>query len=180
MAQTLICNSQPGQAQYPSKILQDSQFSSGFDQATSMFRGIVMKTFTPFSFALRFFGAALVVLLTFNPSGYSYFDWVRAAIQGSGFGPQHAFAGVVLLIGWTILIRSTYRSLGAFGLLLASAFIGTLVWLLDAYHLIDADTTTAIGWIALVSLAALLAVGMSWSHIRRRLSGQVDVDDISE
>ena len=145
-----------------------------------MFKGIAMKTFSPLSFALRFFGAALVVLLTFNPSGYSYFHWVGAAIHGSGFGPQHAFAGVVLLIGWSILIRSTYRSLGPFGLLLASAFIGTLVWLLDAYHLIKADTTNAIGWIALLSLAALLAVGMSWSHIRRRLSGQVDVDEIGE
>jgi hypothetical protein len=27
-----------------------------------------------------------------------------------------------------------------------------------------------------ISLAVLLAIGMSWSHIRRRLSGQVDVD----
>jgi Family of unknown function (DUF6524) len=139
-----------------------------------------MKTFTPLSFALRFLGAALVVLLTFNPSGYSYFHWVETAIQGSGFGPEHAFAGVVLLIGWSILLRSTYRSLGVFGLLLASAFIGTLVWLLDAYHLIQADTTNAIAWTALLSLAALLAVGMSWSHIRRRLSGQLDVGDIGE
>lgn len=145
-----------------------------------MFTGIVMKTFTPLSFALRFLGAALVVLLTFNPSGYSYVHWVGDAIQGPGFGPQQAFAGVVLLIGWSILIRSTYRSLGAVGLLLASAFIGTLVWLLNAYHLIKADTTNAIAWIALLSLAALLAVGMSWSHIRRRLSGQLDVDDIGE
>ena len=148
--------------------------------AASLLREIAMKTFSLLSFALRFLGAALVVLLTFNPSGYSYFHWVGDAFHGSGFGPQHAFAGVVLLIGWSILIRSTYRSLGAFGLLLASAFIGTLVWLLDAYHLINADSTSAVAWTALLSLAALLAVGMSWSHIRRRLSGQLDVDDIAE
>jgi hypothetical protein len=139
-----------------------------------------MKTFNSFNFVVRFIGTALVVLLTFNPSGYSYFHWVGASLRGAGFGPHQAFAGVALLIGWTILIRSTYRSLGALGLLLASAFIGTLVWLLDAYHLIKADTAAAVGWIALISLAALLAVGMSWSHIRRRLSGQYDVDDIDQ
>jgi len=26
----------------------------------------------------------------------------------------------------------------------------------------------------------ILAVGMSWSHIRRRLSGQADMDDVDE
>jgi uncharacterized membrane protein len=139
-----------------------------------------MTKFTPLSFLLRFLGATSVVLLTFNPSGYSYYHWVAESIQDSGFAAQHAFAGIVLLTGWTILVRSSYRSLGPLGTLLASAFIGTLVWLLDDYQLIKTDTATAIGWIALVSLAALLAVGMSWSHIRRRLSGQLDVDDIDE
>jgi hypothetical protein len=29
-------------------------------------------------------------------------------------------------------------------------------------------------------LAAIMATGMSWSHIRRRMSGQLDVDDVDE
>lgn len=139
-----------------------------------------MKSFTLLSFASRFVGAVLVVLLTFNPGGYSYYHWVSDAISSSGFGSEHAFTAVVLLIGWFILIRSSYRSLGPIGLFLASAFIGTFVWLLDDYKLISANTSSAIGWIALISLSALLAIGMSWSHIRRRLSGQVDMDDVSE
>ncbi|MGY6275950.1 DUF6524 family protein [Methylomonas sp. MgM2] len=137
-----------------------------------------MKSFTFFSFASRFVGSVLIVLLTFNPSGHSYYHWVSDAIGNSGFGPEHAFSGVVLLIGWFILIRSSYRSLGPIGLFLASAFIGTLVWLLDDYKLISADTNSAIGWTALISLSALLAIGMSWSHVRRRLSGQVDMDEV--
>jgi Family of unknown function (DUF6524) len=31
--------------------------------------------------------------------------------------------------------------------------------------------------VVLVILSLILAVGMSWSHIRRRMSGQVDVDE---
>lgn len=139
-----------------------------------------MKSFTLLSFALRFVGAVLIVLLTFNPGGYSYYHWVSDAISRSEFGSEHAFTAVVLLIGWFILIRSSFRSLGPIGLFLASAFIGTFVWLLDDYKLISANTNSAIGWIALISLSALLAIGMSWSHIRRRLSGQVDIDDVSE
>jgi hypothetical protein len=29
-------------------------------------------------------------------------------------------------------------------------------------------------------LAAILAVGMSWSHLRRKWSGQQDVDDVGD
>lgn len=141
-----------------------------------------MKNFNLISFFLRFIGAAIVVLLTFNPSGYSYYHWLSDALNGNGteFGAEHAFSGVLLVIGWTILIRSSLRSLGAIGLVLASAFIGTFVWLLTSYDLFEADSTLSIIWIALICLSALLAIGMSWSHIRRRLSGQVDVDDGNE
>lgn len=141
-----------------------------------------MKNFNFISFLLRFLGSAIVVLLTYNPSGYSYYHWVIEAteVTGPGFGAEHAFSGVLLLIGWTILLRSTLRSLGAIGLLLASAFIGTFFWLLTSYNLFDADSISSITWITLISLSALLAIGMSWSHIRRRLSGQVDIDDIGD
>lgn len=141
-----------------------------------------MNKFTLLNFAPRFLGAAVIVFSTFNPSGYSYFHWASESFQSGGpeFGAEQTFVGVVLLIGWTILIRSTLLSLGALGLILASAFIGTFVWLMTSYGLLTADTSTSISWVALVCLSALLAVGMSWSHIRRRLSGQVDVDDITE
>jgi hypothetical protein len=29
-------------------------------------------------------------------------------------------------------------------------------------------------------LCLILAIGMSWSHVRRRLSGQVDADDVDD
>jgi len=141
-----------------------------------------MNKFNFVSFVLRFLGAAAIVLLTYNPSSYSYFHWVQESLgsEGVGIGAEQAFSGVVILIGWTILLRSTLKALGILGLFLASAFIGTLVWLMTSYGLFEVDTSTAVTWTALISLAALLAIGMSWSHIRRRLSGQVDVDDVHD
>ena len=141
-----------------------------------------MNKFNFVSFILRLMAAAAIVLLTYNPSGYSYFHWIQNSLgsEGTGFGAEHAFSGVVILIGWTVLLISTLKALGALGLILAAAFIGTFVWLMTSYGIFEVETSTAVTWTALVSLSALLAIGMSWSHIRRRLSGQVDVDDVND
>jgi hypothetical protein len=33
-------------------------------------------------------------------------------------------------------------------------------------------------WVLMTLFAAILTAGMSWSHLRRRWSGQVDIDDV--
>jgi hypothetical protein len=89
-----------------------------------------------------------------------------------------ALAGVLLLIGWTIYLRATARSLGIFGLLLAGALLGTIIWLAIDWGLLHVDSVTAMTYIILVILCGVLAIGISWSHIRRRMTGQVDVDEV--
>ena len=134
--------------------------------------------FTPLSFALRWLFATCLVLLTYNPSTYSYFHWVRSSASASELGPEHALVGVILFIGWAMFVRATFRSLGLIGLLIGAAFFATLIWLLDDVGILHADSVSAVTWISLICLSGLLAIGMSWSHIRRRLSGQYDVDDV--
>jgi hypothetical protein len=77
--------------------------------------------FTWSSFFLRFVFALLLVFVTYNPSGYSFFHWAQDALLGDSFSltPPFAMTAVVLLIGWTIYIRATLRSLGGLGLGLA-------------------------------------------------------------
>jgi hypothetical protein len=89
-------------------------------------------------------------------------------------------SAVVLLIGWSIYLRATFRSLGIFGLTLAFAFFGIIVWWLIDSGLLGLENTDIATYIALFSLSAVLATGMSWPHIRRRLSGQADMADIDE
>jgi hypothetical protein len=118
------------------------------------------------------------VLLTYNPSQYSYFHWLKAAISSGTFGPEHAVAGILLIGGWGFFLHATLQSLGTFGLVIwISLFAAIVWWLVDAGILLT-DSVTTFTWIVLVSLSLLLAVGMSWSHIRRRLTGQVDVDEV--
>lgn len=126
-------------------------------------------------FLIRLGMSMTLVLATFNPSGYSYFHWLKASLPGS-ISALQAFSGVIVLIGWVMFIRAGRRSLGFIGFVLAGAFFATLFWLLMDWGLLSAENIAAATWLVEILLAGVLAIGMSWSHIRRRLSGQVDVD----
>jgi hypothetical protein len=84
----------------------------------------------------------------------------------------------VLLIGWVVYLRATFRSLGPIGVTLAVAFFGTLLWLVVDWGLIPAGSVRTVTYLILIAASAVLATGMTWSHIRRRISGQMDVDEI--
>ena len=134
------------------------------------------KGLTWAGFLLRLLAAIVLVFSTYNPSGKSYYHWVSEDLQN--FTPLMALAGILVIIGWTIFLRATGRSLGAFGLILAAAFFGTILWLLIDWEVVPADSVEAISYIVLAILSGILAIGLSWSHIRRRMTGQVDVDEI--
>jgi hypothetical protein len=134
------------------------------------------KAFSFEGFFIRLFFALILVFLTFNPSGYSFYHWAVTTLE-VGFEPLMAFSGIVLLIGWIIYIRATITSLGPIGLILAFAFFGTLLWMVIDWGIVPADSIQTITYIVLVLLSMVLAIGMSWSHIRRRMSGQVDVNE---
>ena len=137
-----------------------------------------MKPLTFEGFLLRFLFALLLVLLTYNPSGYSYAHWLKESF--SNFTPLLAIAGISLIIGWVIYIRATLRSLGLIGLILAGLFFATIIWLFIDWGWLSLDNVNAVSWVILILLSAVLAVGISWSHIRRKISGQVDADDVDE
>lgn len=140
-------------------------------------RGKSSGEFTALGFLWRVLFSLVLVLATYNPTGFSYYNWASEAISASGFGAVHFFVGVVLLVGWVILWVATWRALETLGVILAAIVIGAFVWLLIDLGLLDTGSSAAIRWIALVSLALLLGIGLSWSHIWRRLTGQLEVDE---
>ena len=126
-------------------------------------------------FALRFAFALLLVLLTFNPTGHSYYHWLAAGFPA--IDALKALAGIALLIGWVVYLGATLRSLGATGVLLALAFFAALVWVAVQFGWLEARARAFV-WVGLVVAAAILAMGVSWSHFRRRFTGQADVDEV--
>ena len=126
-------------------------------------------------FLLRFLAAAVLLFATYNPEGWSYFHWM--AQDGWTMTPLKAFAGVCLLVGWVFLLRATLQSLGALGTILAAAFFGTLIWLIVSWAHLEPKTSKGLTYLILLGLAAVLSTGSAWSIWRRRMTGQVDVDE---
>lgn len=128
------------------------------------------------SFIVRFIFALIVVFASYNPEGVSYYHWISEALPE--FSVIKAFIGVILLIGWIILIRATLGSLGLIGILLAGAFFGLAIWLIIDVLGLSTDNIRVISYIVEIMLASVLSIGVSWSHVRRRISGQVDTDEL--
>ena len=127
------------------------------------------------SFLGRWIFALALVMGTYNPTQWCYYNWATA--ESTTFGPIVAIVGIALLICWIIFIRATFMSMGWLGIMLGAALFGCVVWLFVDQGWISLDSEGTITWVVLLILSLLLAVGMSWSHIRRRLSGQFDVDE---
>ena len=122
---------------------------------------------------LRIVFAVALVLLTFNPSGHSFYHWLTG--PPPGITALKAFAGVLLVIGWVMCLRTAFIALGMIGIVLGAALLGTFVWLMADIGWIDVHGVSTMTWIVLVIVGILLGVGLSWSLIRARATGQVEV-----
>ena len=136
------------------------------------------RGFDTSSFLIRWIVALVLVLGTFNPTQYSYYGWVSGSSDEAL--PFKALAGIILLIIYVIYLRATWRSIGPIGLTLATALFAAIVWVLLDTGILNLSEPKAITWALLVVFATILAIGLSWSHVRRRVSGQADMDDIDD
>jgi hypothetical protein len=122
--------------------------------------------------------AFILVFSTYNPEGFSYVHWViQKFTLEDGWLAVKILVGIVLIIGWAIFIRATARSLGLIGFVLSLAFFSAFILVLYQWDLLTVSGKV-IAYAILFVIAGILTVGISWSHIRRRLTGQVDVDEI--
>lgn len=129
-------------------------------------------------FISRWLFAFVLLTATYNPTEYNYARWVND--HGSQNLSIAVLAGLVLLVGYIIYLRATLRSIGALGMTLVLGLVAAILWVMQDFGLISLQDPTVNTWIALVALATVLGIGLSWSHVRRRLSGQADMDDVDE
>jgi hypothetical protein len=128
--------------------------------------------------------ALLLVVATFNPSGTSFYHWAIAPLFARpvppGFPhPGMVVLGILLVIGWIFAVQATRRSIGPLGAVLTVALCAALVWLLARWSVVSVSSSSAVIWIALIVTGLLLGVGMTWSHISRGVTGQVDTDEVN-
>ena len=129
-------------------------------------------------FIIRWLCAFALLAATFNPTQYNYVTWLRD--YGSMNLSIAVLLGILLAIGYIIYLRATLRSIGPFGMFLVAALVAAALWVMFDFGLIQLDNPSFNTWLALGALSFVLGIGLSWSHVRRAISGQSDVDDIDE
>ncbi|PJK31443.1 hypothetical protein CVT23_01865 [Minwuia thermotolerans] len=129
-------------------------------------------------FFKRWLIALVLVLVTYNPTAFNYLSWTFDELQVDL--PYKLLVGLILVVGYVIFLRATFRSIGIFGIVLIAAIFGVIIWILVDQQMLDPTNRDALIWIILVVVATIMGVGVSWSHVRRRISGQADVDDVEE
>ena len=137
-----------------------------------------MEEFDFLGFLWRMLFALALVLLTFNPTGHSYYHWLADGFPS--VSPAEAIAGILLLLGWIFFVRTTLSAIGTLGIVLMAALFSSIVWWIVSKGWLDVGNRSVMAWIVLLILGLMLGVGMSWSHIRRRLSGQAAVDRVDQ
>jgi hypothetical protein len=124
----------------------------------------------------RFLASLVLVLATFNPTGYSFIGWVSGNFPH--VEPLQAVIGIALLGLWIFFVHSTWRSLGTVGVALGLAFFATIIWLVTSWGWMDMANHSAVAWTVLFVIACMLTLGLSWALIRVRISGQAVVEEV--
>lgn len=138
-----------------------------------------MATHTgPTGFLSRWAFALVLVLGTYNPTGWSFVDWALG--DDTEFGPALAIVGLLLLIGWIFLVKTTWDALGWLGVTLGAALFAAIIWFFIDIGWISMESTGVLTWLVLIVISLILAVGMAWSFFKRRLTGQINVDDVED
>ena len=127
---------------------------------------------------LRWLGAFILLAATFNPTEWNYVKWSMA--NSNSQLPLTLFLGLLLLVGYIVYVMATLRSIGALGILLIAAIFGSGLWVLASWGLFSIANTTINTWVGLIALSLILGVGLSWSILRQKLSGQATVEEIDE
>ena len=130
---------------------------------------------------VRLLASLVLVFLTWNAEGWSYYHWtVQPLLEGAGsFSALKFLAGMLLIAAWVVFLQATRRSIGVMGAVLVAAIVGGVIWLLISSGIVSANSGKGISRVVLIGLSLILAVGMSWSHMSRRITGQADTDIVS-
>ncbi len=125
---------------------------------------------------LRWLGAFGLLAATFNPTEWNFIRWAEANYTTQM--PLTLLLGLLLGVGYMIYIGATLRSIGAFGVILVGAIVAALIWVLMDYGVLTLQNTDLNLWLGIFALSVVLGIGLSWSILRQRLSGQASVDEI--
>lgn len=129
-------------------------------------------------FFIRWLFAFVLIAATFNPTRFNFLSWAQGNWQAEM--PLTVLFALLLTIGYIIYLRATLRSIGPFGMFLTFSVVAALIWVLYDWGMLSLENQRLNTWLGIFALSVVLGIGLSWSFVRRALSGQYDVDDVEE
>ncbi|NJM83792.1 MAG: hypothetical protein HC844_16235 [Tabrizicola sp.] len=124
----------------------------------------------------RWLGAFILIAAIFNPTRWNYVTWVRD--NWATQAPLAVFLGLILAVAVMVYAVATLRSIGPFGIVLIAAIFGAGLWVLTDWGILAFGNSSLNVWLGIFALSIILGIGLSWSILRQRLSGQASVDEI--
>jgi len=112
-------------------------------------------------------------------------EWILNDIAACG-ADKEAVRGETPMAATELMVSYAYDTIyrnnpaGFFGMVLVAAIVGSLIWVLSDWGILRLGSSDLRIWLGLLGLSVVLGIGLSWSIVRRALSGQIDVDDLDE
>tara|TARA_E500000075_G_scaffold133677_1_gene148214 strand:- start:1058 stop:1489 length:432 start_codon:yes stop_codon:yes gene_type:complete len=125
----------------------------------------------------RFLFSAFLVFGTYNPFGFSFFDWATSS-DANMIIPK-IFVGLLLVMAYRLVLVSSFLALGITGSLLLAATIIMLLASLVQFGLIPLSVQ-ATQIIFPLGFAIFLGVGLSYSGIVQRVSRQTQANALRD
>ena len=127
-------------------------------------------------FLMRWLGAFVLLAAIFNPTRWNYVTWARDGWAEQM--PLGVFPGLILAAVATVYLVATLRSIGILGAIIIAAIFAAGIWVLSDWGLLGLQNSALNIWLGILVLSLILGVGMSWSILRQRLSGQQTTDEV--
>jgi hypothetical protein len=124
----------------------------------------------------RFIASLVLVLATYNPTGFSFVSWLAGNFPH--VQPIQAVVGLALLALWIFFVHATWRSLGTLGVSLGLAFFAAVIWLISSWGWLNSSSHAALIWLSLIVIACMLTLGLCWALVRVRVSGQPVIEEV--
>ncbi len=86
--------------------------------------------------------------------------------------------GLILAVMAMVYLVATLRSIGILGAIIIAAIFAAGIWVLSDWGLLGLQNSALNIWLGILVLSLILGVGMSWSILRQRLSGQQTTDEV--
>ncbi len=116
-----------------------------------------------------------LALGTWNPTGHHFIHYISQQDILSGFTP---FAIIIMFGLWILALKSIFQSIGWIGIVFILIIIGTFLWGLNSYNLIEFNNLKQMGWAGTLSVALIIWIGLNASIIWKTITGVYATDRV--